>query len=302
MYALVLHTNQEANAGVGLNVNARLIHHGGDLVEVCVNSRAEDLGCKTRDLSIVYTPSLLIVPFTFSVGAVDVGEEFRVCVRNERMGIENCKTGINTEKHAPEEIVLQVPYSETPTTSFDQSLTPPEADPNARTQVIWRIQDTYGSEPITLSIAGSDRGWTFYEITPKVLPLDPRYLNGTLIAITKDIDKSQPDGEILLMCVAPTYQGVEPTCQNVVAQDGIAQGVFYWDYDETNPNHITDPNDLRQEKIGRYNEWLSQQDNSSAPEFKLLGLRACLIQVRLDYYLVKALEKLEKVKEKSALC
>ncbi len=258
----LLQTNQEANAGVGLNVNAELNHHGEDLVEVCVSSRAEDLGCIVRDLA--NTPSPLIVPFIFSEGAVDVGGEFRVCVRNERIGIENCKTGINTEKRAPENLVLEVPYSEAPT--YPPNQTPPASDqePAGETQVTWRIHDTYGSEPITLSIAGSDRGWTFHEVTPEVLPPDPRYFDGTLIAITKDIDSSLPNGEILRMCVVPTYQGVEPICQDIAAQDGIAQGVFYWDYDETNPNHITDPDDFRQEKIDRYNEWLSRQDNSSA--------------------------------------
>ena len=80
------------------------------------------------------------------------------------------------------------------------------------------------------------------------------------------IDSSMSNGEILRMCVKPTYQGVEPKCQDVAAHDGIVQGVFYWDYDETNPNSIPDPNDLRQEKIARYNEWLSQQNNLSSPE------------------------------------
>ena len=261
---ILLQTNQEVNAGVGLNVKVELDHHGEDLVEVCVNSRAEDLGCKTRDLS--NAPSPLIVPFTFSEGAVNIGQGFSVCVRNERMGIENCETGINTEKQAPENLILDVPYSEAPI--YLPNPIPPVPNPKApgETQVIWRIQDTYGSEPIQLTIFGSDRGWTFYEVTPEVLPPDPRYFDGTLAAITKDIDSSLSNGEILLMCVKPTYQGVEPKCQDVAAQDSIVQGVFYWDYDETNPNHIIEPNDLRQEKIDRYNDWLSQQNNSSSPE------------------------------------
>jgi hypothetical protein len=276
MYVFILQTIQEADAGVGLNVNVELNHHGGDLVEVCVNSRAEDLGCKTRDLS--NAPNPLIIPFAFSEGAVNVGEGFNVCARNERVGIENCETGINTEKQAPENLVLEVPYSEAPTNPPNQI--PPTSDQEKPgiTQVTWRIQDTYGSEPIQLTIFGSDRGWTFYDVTPEVLPPDSGYFDGTLIAITKDIDSFRSNGEILRMCVKPTYQGVEPTCQDIAVQDGVAQGVFYWDYDETNPNHIIDPNDLRQEKMDRYNEWLSQQNNSStmgpelsSPDFSFLA-------------------------------
>ena len=162
----------------------------------------------------------------------------------------------------------QVPYSSDPPPTPPNQIPPvPNQESTGETQVIWRIQDTYGSEPITLSIAGSDRGWTFYEVTPEVLPPDPRYLGHTIIAITKDIDSSLSNAEILRMCVAPTYQGVEPTCQTIATQDGIAQGVFYWDYDETNPNHITDPNDLRQEKIDRYNDLLSKQNNSSTQQY-----------------------------------
>ncbi len=101
---------------------------------------------------------------------MDVGEEFRVCVRNRRIGIENCKTGLNTEERSPENLVLEVPYSEAPT--YPPNQTPPTSDQGlpGESQVIWRIQNTYGSEPITLAIFGNDRGWTFHEVTPEVLP------------------------------------------------------------------------------------------------------------------------------------
>ncbi len=101
--------------------------------------------------------------------------------------------------------------------------------------------------------------------------LDPRYFDGTLIATTKEIDSSLPNGEILRMCVVPTYQGAEPTCQDIAAQDGIAQGVFYWDYDETKPNHITDLDNPRQERIDRYNERLLQQNKPSTPKSNSAG-------------------------------
>jgi hypothetical protein len=84
-----------------------------------------------------------------------------------------------------------------------------------------------------MTVFGNDRGGTFYDVTPEVLPPDPRYVDGTMIAITKEIDSSLSNGEIFQMCVDPTYQGVEPTCQTIAAQDGIAQGVFYWDYSGT---------------------------------------------------------------------
>src|SRR6476659_763688 len=92
----------------GTRVDTIVNHHGEPKVKICIASKAEDLGCRTEDLSNENEPFLL--SWQFSSGSVSKGESFRACVINMISDERSCKIGTNTAD-TPDTISLYVPYS-----------------------------------------------------------------------------------------------------------------------------------------------------------------------------------------------
>jgi hypothetical protein len=96
----------EVFASSGLNVYVSLFNDGGQAVKICVFTVEESAGCQT------YSPSEYnlhrLGPFTFSPGAVAVGERFTACASIEGAS-DVCSDGYNGEQNTLERVTIKIP-------------------------------------------------------------------------------------------------------------------------------------------------------------------------------------------------
>jgi hypothetical protein len=102
---------QQQEGTAGLKVFVDLYHNRRGSAELCVHSFAQDLGCKTINLSQYPSSPVRSGPWTFSPEIVEVGETFRVCVTNLNTGGQSsrCINGTNSPEKEPEYVSLTVP-------------------------------------------------------------------------------------------------------------------------------------------------------------------------------------------------